>query len=87
MSVVKLATLFYFHFDAIILLIMKTHFIPYRPNLTEEAMLDWVRRNKASVLVVVARKHNFLLRMFHERTTKKIAFNSPISLIILSDQR
>ncbi len=66
---------------------VKTHFLPYRPNLTEETLLDWVRRHKASVMVIVARKHNFLWRMFHEPTTKKLAFNSPVPLIILSDQR
>jgi len=66
---------------------MKTHFIPYRPNLTEEALLDWVRRHKVSVLVMVARKHNFLWRLLNERTTKKIAFKSNVPVIILSDQR
>jgi len=65
---------------------MKTHFLPYRPNLVEEALLDWVRRHKISALVLVARRHNFLWRMFHERTTKKLAFNSTKPVIILSDK-
>lgn len=65
---------------------MKTHFLPYRTNQTEVALLDWVRRHKASAMVMIARKHNFLWRMFNERTTKKIAFSSTIPLILLSDR-
>jgi nucleotide-binding universal stress UspA family protein len=63
---------------------MKTHFLPYRPNLVEETILEWVRRHKASLLVMVARKHNVLWRMFNERMTKKIAFASKVPLVVLS---
>jgi len=66
---------------------MKTHFLPYRPNMVEEAILEWVRRHKASLLVMVARQHNVLWRMFNERMTKKIAFASKVPLIVLSDKR
>lgn len=65
---------------------MKTHFLPYRPNMVEEAVLEWVRRHKASLLVMVARQHNVLWRMFNERMTKKIAFASKVPLIVLSDK-
>ena len=65
---------------------MKTHFLPYRPNMVEEAILEWVRRHKASILVMVARQHNILWRMFNERMTKKLAFASKVPLIILSDK-
>jgi len=65
----------------------KTHFLPYRPNMVEEAILEWVRRHKASLLVMVARKHNILWRMFNERMTKKIAFASKVPLVVLSDKR
>ena len=65
---------------------MKTHFLPYRPNMVEEAILEWVRRHKASLLVMVARQHNVLWRMFNERMTKKIAFASKVPLIVLSDK-
>ncbi len=66
---------------------VKAHFLPYRPNMVEEAILEWVRRHKASLLVMVARKHNILWRMFNERMTKKIAFASKVPLIVLSDNR
>ena len=65
----------------------KTHFLPYRPNMVEEAILEWVRRHKASLLVMVARQHNILWRMFNERMTKKIAFASKVPLVVLSDKR
>jgi nucleotide-binding universal stress UspA family protein len=65
---------------------MKTHFLPYRPNMVEEAILEWVRRHKASLLVMVARQHNVLWRMFNERMTKKIAFASKVPIIVLSDK-
>jgi nucleotide-binding universal stress UspA family protein len=64
---------------------MQTHFLPYRQNLVEESILDWVRRYKASLLVMVARQHNLLWRMFNERMTKKLAFASKVPLIILTD--
>jgi nucleotide-binding universal stress UspA family protein len=64
----------------------KTHFLPYRPNMVEEAILEWVRRHKATLLVMVARQHNILWRMFNERMTKKIAFAAKVPLIILSDR-
>jgi nucleotide-binding universal stress UspA family protein len=65
---------------------IKTHFLTYRPNMVEEAILEWVRRHKASLLVMVARKHNVLWRMFNERMTKKIAFASKVPIIVLSDK-
>jgi hypothetical protein len=65
----------------------KTHFLPYRPNMVDEAILEWVRRHKASLLVMVARQHNILWRMFNERMTKKIAFASKVPLVVLSDKR
>jgi nucleotide-binding universal stress UspA family protein len=65
----------------------KTHFLPYRPNMVEEAILEWVRRHKASLLVMVARQHNILWRMFNERMTKKMAFASKVPLVVLTDKR
>jgi nucleotide-binding universal stress UspA family protein len=66
---------------------LKTHFLPYVPNNVEESILEWVRRHKASMLVMVARKHNVLWRMFNERMTKKIAFASKVPLLVLADNR
>ena len=64
---------------------LKTHFLPYHTNMMEEAIQDWVRRHKASMLVTVARKHNVLWRMFNERSTKKLAFSSKVPVLVLSD--
>jgi nucleotide-binding universal stress UspA family protein len=66
---------------------MKTHFLPYIPNMVEEAILEWVRRHRSSLLVMVARRHTLLWRMFNERMTKKIAFASKVPLLVLSDNR
>ncbi|MFN5621157.1 MAG: universal stress protein [Flavobacteriales bacterium] len=66
---------------------LKTHFLPYHTNMMEEAIQDWVRRHKASMLVTVARKHNVLWRMFNERSTKKLAFSSKVPVLVLSDMK
>jgi nucleotide-binding universal stress UspA family protein len=66
---------------------LKTHFLPYHTNMMEEAIQDWVRRHKASMLVTVARKHNVLWRMFNERSTKKMAFSSKVPVLVLSDMK
>lgn len=66
---------------------LKTHFLPYHTNMVEEAIQDWVRRHKASMLVTVARKHTVLWKMFNESSTKKIAFSSKVPLLVLSDMK
>jgi nucleotide-binding universal stress UspA family protein len=66
---------------------LKTHFLPYRANMVEEAIQEWVRRHKASMLVMVARPHNVLWKMFNERTTKKLAFSSKVPLLVLADNK
>jgi hypothetical protein len=55
--------------------------------MVEVAIQEWVRRHKASMLVVVARRHNVLWKMFNERTTKKVAFASKVPLLVLSDSK
>jgi len=66
---------------------LKTHFLPYHTNMVEEAIQDWVRRHKSSMLVTVARKHTVLWKMFNESSTKKIAFSSKVPLLVLSDMK
>lgn len=66
---------------------LQTHFLPNRANMVDDIIQDWVRRHKASMLVVVARKHNLLWRMFNERNTKKLAFRTKVPLLVLSDTK
>jgi len=66
---------------------LKTHFLPYRANMVDEAIQEWVRRHKASMLVMVARPHNVLWKMFNESMTKRIAFSSKVPLLVLSDSK
>lgn len=65
----------------------KTYFLPHRPNMTAEILMDWVRRHKSTALVMVARKHNLLWRIFNERLTKRIAFHSKVPVLILSEKK
>lgn len=66
---------------------LQTHFLPNRANMVDDIIQDWVRRHKASMLVVVTRKHNLLWRMFNERNTKKLAFRTKVPLLVLSDTK
>jgi nucleotide-binding universal stress UspA family protein len=66
---------------------IKTYFLNHRPNMTVEIIMDWVRRHKASALVVVSRDHNLLWRMFNERVTRKIAFHSKVPVLVLSEKK
>ncbi len=65
----------------------KTYFLKHRPNMTVEIMMDWVRRHKASALVMVAREHNIFWRMFNERVTRKVAFHSKVPVLVLSEKK
>jgi len=66
---------------------VKTYFLTHRPNMTVEIIMDWVRRHKATALVMVAREHNVLWRMFNERVTRKVAFHSKVPVLILSEKK
>lgn len=66
---------------------IKTYFLPHRPDMTVDIIMDWVRRHKATVLVMVARKHNILWRVFNERKTRKVAFHSKVPVLILSEKK
>ena len=63
------------------------HFLNYIPNKTVDIIQDWARRYKANALVMVARQHNLLWKMFNERTTKKMAFSTSVPLLILSESK
>ena len=65
---------------------LKTYFEPSKPNMTSEILMDWVRRHKAGVIVLVARHHSILWKLFNERMTKKIAFHSKVPILVLSEK-
>ncbi|MEZ4801071.1 MAG: universal stress protein [Flavobacteriales bacterium] len=64
----------------------QTHFISDDGN-TVEVLHDWVRRFKSNVIVMVARQHNLLWRVFNESHTKNMAFESSIPVLILSENK
>lgn len=46
----------------------------------------FVKEKSADMIVMVARKHSLLNRMFNERKTKKMAFHTHIPLLVLNDK-
>lgn len=62
------------------------HFLNDVPGETVEVIHDWLRRYKSNVVVMVARKHNVLWRMFHESHTKEMAFKSPVPVLVISEK-
>ncbi len=66
---------------------IKTVFLKHLPNMTAEILMDWVRRHKVTAMVLVARKHNLLWKMFNERMTKKVVFHSKVPVLILSEKK
>ena len=50
---------------------------------TVEEILAFAAHQHASLIVAVHQKHGFLSRLFHESTTKKLAYNSSIPLLSL----
>ncbi|MBX7051397.1 MAG: universal stress protein [Flavobacteriales bacterium] len=66
---------------------MKTYFLRHSPGRTMEVLMDWVRRHKASAVVMVARKHNILWHIFNESSTKKMAFRSNVPVLVLSEKK
>lgn len=43
-------------------------------------------KKSIDLVVMVARKHSFLNKLFHERKTKKMAFHTQIPLLVLNDK-
>lgn len=66
---------------------VKTYFEPNKTNMTSEILMDWVRRHKASAIVLVARNHSLLWKLFNERMTKKIAFHSKVPILVLPEKQ
>lgn len=62
------------------------HFIQ-ESDSTADSLQDWVRRFKSNVIVMVARKHTMVWRLFNESHTKQMAFQSSIPVLILSEHK
>lgn len=62
------------------------HYIHETDNTTN-SLQDWIRRFKSNVIVMVARKHTIVWRMFNESHTKQMAFQSSIPVLILSEHQ
>jgi nucleotide-binding universal stress UspA family protein len=65
----------------------KTHFIVPVHNRTTELLHDWVKRHKANALVTISRDRSIFWLMFNERHTKKLAFETKVPLIVLSERK
>jgi len=65
----------------------RLHFLNPVKGKTTAVILDWVRRHKAGAIVMISREHNLLWRMLHERTTKKMAFETTVPLLIIGEKK
>lgn len=65
----------------------KTHFITPLHDRTTELLHDWVKRHRANALVTVSRDRSIFWLMFNERYTKKLAFETKVPLIVLSERK
>lgn len=61
------------------------HFSKNTYNDVVAVINQFVKESKAGMVVMIARKHSFLSRVFNERKTKKMAFHTRIPLLVLSD--
>lgn len=63
------------------------HFLKSIKGKKVEMIEDFGRRYKINLLVMVAREHNFLWRLIHERNTKKMAFSTSRPLLVLAEKK
>jgi nucleotide-binding universal stress UspA family protein len=63
------------------------HFLKSIAGKKVEMIEDFSRRYKINVMVMVAREHNFLWRLIHERNTKKMAFTTSRPLLVLAEKK
>lgn len=50
-----------------------------------EVLKDWVRRFKSNALIMTAHEHNLFYRLLNESNTRKMAFETSVPLMILSE--
>jgi nucleotide-binding universal stress UspA family protein len=63
------------------------HFLKSIKGKKIEMIEDFSRRYKINLMVMVAREHNFLWRLIHERNTKKMAFTTSRPLLVLAEKK
>jgi nucleotide-binding universal stress UspA family protein len=63
----------------------RVHYLDARRSKVIDVLRDWTRRYKINALVMVARHHTVLWRMMHERQTKKMALETTVPLLIISE--
>lgn len=63
----------------------RIHHLPPGSRNRLDVLLDWSQENKMRVLVMLARKHSLLRRLFNECNTQQMAFKTTVPLLIISD--
>jgi len=62
------------------------HFVNNEYDDVVTAINAFLEENKTDMLIMIARKHSLLSRLFNERKTKKMAFHTRVPLLVLSDK-
>jgi nucleotide-binding universal stress UspA family protein len=58
--------------------------ISYREsNSIKKGLIDYCRSNEIGLLGILPKSYNFIERVFHESLTTRMAFNSPIPILVL----
>jgi nucleotide-binding universal stress UspA family protein len=64
----------------------RVHYVDARRSKVVEVLKDWAARYKANAMVMVARHHTLWWKMMHESQTKKMALETRIPLMIISER-
>ncbi len=64
----------------------RVHYLDARRSKIIDLLRDWTRRYKMNALVMVARHHNVMWKMMHERQTKKMALETTVPLLIITER-
>jgi nucleotide-binding universal stress UspA family protein len=65
----------------------RLHFLNPVKGKTTTVIADWVSRHKVGALIMISREHNLLWRLLKERTTKKMAFETKVPLLIIGEKK
>ncbi len=64
----------------------RVHYLNPSSGRIVEPLKDFVRRYKSNALVMISRKHNILWRLFNERKTKEMAFQTSVPLLVIAEK-
>jgi nucleotide-binding universal stress UspA family protein len=64
----------------------RVHYLDARRSKIIDLLRDWTRRYKMNALVMVARHHTVMWKMMHERQTKKMALETTVPLLIITER-